>query len=112
MTHRRFLVCLLAILAGVPSAHAQDPPPPVAPDVTAPDAVQQARARATKLGQPLRVDGRLDEDIYEAVKPITDFIQTLPKNGEGPTERTEAWILYDSEYVYLSGRCWDSAPPS
>ena len=29
-----------------------------------------------------------------------------------PTERTDAWVLFDDDYLYISCRCWDSAPES
>jgi len=67
--------------------------------------------RAVKLDQPLHVDGILNEAIYESLPSISDFIQQVPKEGAPATERTEAWILFDAENLYVSGRCWDSAPP-
>ena len=67
--------------------------------------------RAFKLTQPMRVDGRLDEDIYERIAPLTSFVQTLPDEGDPITERTEAWVLYDENNIYVSCRCWESVPP-
>jgi hypothetical protein len=58
----------------------------------------------------LTVDGRLEEPVYTAVEPLTDFIQQEPRQGELATERTEAWILYDDSSVYVAARCWDSQP--
>ena len=75
------------------------------------DAEGHATVRAVRLSSPLRVDGKLDDEIYQTVPPITDFIQTLPKNNSEPTERTEAWVMFDGEYIYAAARCWDSAPP-
>jgi hypothetical protein len=75
------------------------------------DAEGNATVRAVRLAAPLHIDGRLDEDVYHTVPPITDFIQTLPRNNSEPTERTEAWVMFDGEYIYAAARCWDSAPP-
>ena len=75
------------------------------------DADGNATVRAVRLAAPLHIDGRLDEDVYHTVPPITDFIQTLPRNNGEPTERTEAWVMFDGEYIYAAARCWDSAPP-
>ena len=88
-----------------------DPPAPVAPDVIVRGDNGRVVVRATKLAAPLAIDGVLDEPIYRELKPISDFIQTVPNEGELATERTEAWITYDENYIYLSCRCWDSAPP-
>src|SRR6185369_11890378 len=53
----------------------------------------------------------LDEEIYQTVAPITGFMQMVPKEGAPSTERTEAWVTFDDSRIYISGRCWDSAPP-
>jgi hypothetical protein len=67
--------------------------------------------RAVRLSTPLRVDGKLDEEVYQTVTPVSDFIQTLPDEGKPATERTEAWVMFDDNYIYVSGKCYDSAPP-
>ncbi len=64
-----------------------------------------------RLAERLRVDGRLDEAVYQRVPAITDFIQNVPVEGAVSTERTEAWILYDDTSIYVVGRIWDTAPP-
>ncbi len=109
LAHACLLSC--ALIAAARPLAAQDPPAPVAPEVITRDAAKHATVRAIHLREPLRVDGRLDEEIYKTEKPITDFIQTLPQNGAEPTERTEAWVMFDAENIYVSARCWDSAPP-
>jgi hypothetical protein len=100
----------LALTIGTP-ALAQPPLAPPDRPVMTRDAEGHATVRAVRLSQPLRIDGRLDDEIYQAIPPITDFIQTLPKNNSEPTERTEAWVMFDGEYLYAAARCWDSAPP-
>jgi hypothetical protein len=66
--------------------------------------------RAVRLDTPLRLDGRLDEGIYAQIEPITDFIQQEPREGTPATEKTDAWILFDDEQLYIAARCWDSHP--
>ena len=41
---------------------------------------------------------------------MSDFIQAEPQEGAPATERTEAWVTFDREYVYISFRCWESRP--
>ena len=72
----------------------------------------RATVRAIRLTTGLRVDGRLDEPVYREVAPVSDFIQQLPDEGAPATERTDAWVMFDDENFYVSGRCWDSAPQS
>ena len=94
-----------------PNVSIDDPPPPVPPAVVSRDG-GRATVRAIRLATGLRVDGRLDEPVYTAVAPVSDFIQQLPDEGAPATERTDAWVMFDDENFYVAGRCWDSAPPS
>ena len=87
-------------------------PPPVAPETIARDAAGRATVRAVRLTEALRLDGTLDERIYETVPSFGGFIQQAPNEGEPATERTEAWVFYDDGNVYVSARLWDSAPES
>ena len=86
------------------------PPSPVAPAVVSRDEAGHATVRAIRLDQPLHVDGVLNEAVYESPS-ISDFIQQVPKEGAPATERTESWVMFDREYIYVAARCWDSAPP-
>ena len=88
----------------------QGPPPPVFPEVIRRDAAGRATVRAVELARPLAVDGRLDEAVYAAVAPFSGFIQQLPDEGEPASERTEAWVFYDDEHVYVAARLWESVP--
>jgi len=69
----------------------------------------QVTVRAVRVSAPLRLDGILDERFYEEVAGVSDFIQVEPDGGAGATERTETWIGYDADHVYVSFRAWDSA---
>ena len=71
----------------------------------------RATVRAIRLTEPLYLDGVLDEAVYEANLPVDGFMQTIPQEGQPVSERTEAWVMYDDENIYLVCRCWDSAPP-
>jgi hypothetical protein len=66
--------------------------------------------RAVRLAQPLRIDGRLDEALYRAVAPISDFVQIEPEDGRPATERTELWVAFDANNVYVTFRCFESEP--
>jgi hypothetical protein len=105
------LAVLLVASAGAAAVRAQEPAPPTPPDVISRDGARHATIRAIHLAAPLRLDGRLDEEVYQQVPAISDFIQTLPKENAEPTERTEAWVMFDASYIYVAARCWDSAPP-
>ena len=86
-------------------------PAPVAPESITRDERRRATVRAIKLTEPLRLDGRLDEEVYQTHAPFGGFIQVAPKYGAESTEKTDVWITYDENNIYVSARCWDSAPP-
>ena len=88
------------------------PPPPLPPDVIRRDEARRATIRAVEVDAPIRLDGQLDERVYFTVPAITGFIQQAPDEGAPATEKTEAWILFDGDNIYVAGRIWDSAPPS
>ena len=41
---------------------------------------------------------------------ITDFFQQEPVEGDGATEKTEVWMLFDDDTFYVTFRCWESQP--
>ena len=88
------------------------PPAPVAPAVMNRDAEGRTTVRAIRLATGIRLDGVLDEAVYGAVPPITDFLQHVPVEGAPATERTEVWIMFDETNVYVGARVHDSAPES
>jgi hypothetical protein len=65
-----------------------------------------------RLTEPLAFDGALDDPVYQEVPAVTGLIQVEPVAGVPASERTEAWIFFDDDHVYISARCWDSAPES
>ena len=88
------------------------PPVPVPPAVITRDTAGRATVRAIRLTAPLRLDGTLDEGVYDDVPALSDFIQAVPNEGAPATEKTEVWVFFDDDNVYVSARCWDSAPES
>jgi hypothetical protein len=67
-----------------------------------------AEVRAVRLTTPLRVDGRLDDEIYASLPPINGFVQVLPVEGVPATEDTDVWIFFDDENLYIAAFCHDS----
>ncbi len=86
------------------------PPSPIAPDVIRRDDRGHATVRASRIDRPLQLDGRLDEDVYQAVLPFGSFIQQLPREGEPASEETLVWVFFDEGNLYIAARCLDSRP--
>ncbi len=98
---------LLILLA--PSAFAQTAPAIGAAQRPAAPA-ERPTLRAVALTQPLQIDGRLDEELYRTVQPTTGFVQVEPRPGQPASERTELWVAYDADNVYIAFRNWESNP--
>jgi hypothetical protein len=96
----------LVVVLGVRSAGAQ----PAIDALVSRAAPDDVTVRAVRLDAALALDGRLDDAVYGRVAPITDFIQQEPQEGRPATEKTEAWILFDDDNLYIAARCWDSHP--
>lgn len=84
-------------------------PPPVAPEVISRDEAGRTTVRASRIDGPLAVDGRLDDEVYRRVRSFGDFVQQEPVEGAPATQRTEVWLLFDDEHLYVSARCWQDA---
>ena len=117
---RTFSLLLAVGIAGVVDASqfesqtlpplVEGPPPPVAPEVIMRDEQGRATARAVRVDDPLNIDGELNESIYTRVTAMSDFIQNDPDEGALATERTEVWILFDDDHIYVVARCWETRP--
>jgi hypothetical protein len=67
-------------------------------------------AQATAIEHPPKLDGTLDDPLWQSAIPITDLRQREPYEGEPPTEKTEVRILYTRHAVYFGIHCYDSQP--
>jgi len=57
-----------------------------------------------------KLDGTLNDPLWLDAKPITDFRQREPHEGETATEKTEVRIVYTRHAVYFGIHCYDSEP--
>ena len=57
--------------------------------------------RPPVLDVPPAIDGRLDDEVWGDAAHITEFVQISPLDGAPGTERTEVFIAYDNNNIYL-----------
>jgi hypothetical protein len=67
-------------------------------------------AEANQVDRVPKLDGTLDDPLWQTAKPITEFRQREPSEGDAPTEKTEVRILYTRHSVYFGTHCYDSEP--
>ena len=72
------VVALVAVFASAAGAQtgpeASGPAGPMAPDTVMHDERGRATIRAVRITEPLRLDGRLDEEVYQSTRPIDGFL--------------------------------------
>lgn len=69
----------------------------------------QKRVKAYKAGETIKVDGYLNEAVWQK-KGCDQFTQSDPLDGAEPTERTVVWVAFDQQAVYIAARLYDSQP--
>ena len=57
---------------------------------------------ATRAAEPPRIDGQLDDAVWQRATRLTKFVQVRPLDGAPATEETEVWVAYDSRNIYFA----------
>lgn len=55
-------------------------------------------------------DGMAPHGAATQLQRISDFTQVAPSDGKPPTQRTDAYLGYDSANFYMVFVCWDNVP--
>ncbi len=63
-------------------------------------------------GNAIKMDGFLDDAVWQKAPVATGFTQRSPIDGGVPTQRTEARIIYTDTEIYVGIMAYDSAPDS
>ena len=98
MSRRCLLVCLILAVAG----------PALARSRGQAAAAGRRIAMAVRVSQSPRLDGTLEDPLWQLATPITDFRQREPAEGEAASEHTSVRILYTRSAVYFGVECADS----
>ena len=78
-----------------------------------------AAARSTRSRKPFAsnappsrpsIDGELSEEIWVRAPLVDDFHQVTPVECDAPSERTEVYVLYDRDALYIGARLFDAEP--
>ena len=57
-----------------------------------------------------KIDGKLDDPVWQKAKPVSGFIQLVPDRGKPATDDTAFYIAYDPHHLYVAFRCYDASP--
>ena len=67
-------------------------------------------ATAGRVEQAPKMDGTLNDILWQQATPISNFLQHEPFEGQAPTEKTEVRVLYSKHEIYFGVMCFDSKP--
>ncbi len=63
--------------------------------------------KVPKLATIVTLDGKLDDEVWQAAAVFKDFIQTGPGDNIDPSKPTEVVMFYDEKNLYIGFKCWD-----
>ncbi len=66
---------------------------------------------AYRTSEPIILDGNLTEKVWEK-KPVSNFIQRDPDEGKPSTQKSDVWVSYDNENLYVGAMLFDNKPDS
>ena len=66
------------------------------------------RMSAHRISEEIKIDGVLDEPVWQNVEPIRQLYQIQPDQGDPATEQSEIRILYDDKKLYFGFIFFDS----
>ena len=87
------------------------PAPPEQPNGMTRDGNFKSTIRAIKLRAPLKFDGRLDDEVYAEFPGFGGMLQVSPQYNQPSTEKTEIWVMFDADNIYVAAKLYDNAPP-
>ncbi len=61
---------------------------------------------AIRSAAPIKLDGVLDEEIWQRAEPVTGFRRERPGDGGPAAERTEVRVVYDDNAIYVGARLY------
>ena len=66
---------------------------------------------AVRTNEPMSIDGRFLEAVWQR-EGFSDFTQREPDEGKPPTQKTELWVAYDDDALYIAALMHDTSPDS
>lgn len=68
--------------------------------------------KAIPVNEPIVIDGRLDEALWNKNPGYAHFTQRDPVEGSAPSQKTEVYVAYDSDNLYVAARMHDTSADS
>lgn len=91
------VLAVIAALAGASDSTLLKPP-------------ESVRIAIPKVSQRPMLDGRLDDATWAEAAKLTDFVEYEPHDLVRGREKSIAYVAYDSQYLFLAFRAFESHP--
>ena len=63
--------------------------------------LKNKKLSALRVDEPPIIDGVLDDEVWKRSKATSDFLQFFPYGLVAPSLPTDAYVLYDDDYLYI-----------
>jgi len=67
---------------------------------------------ATRIPNPPKMDGKLDDAVWANAPIAKDFVQNVPNPGKDASQKTEVRVLYDDYALYIGATMYDVSSDS
>ncbi|MBF9219951.1 DUF5916 domain-containing protein [Hymenobacter ruricola] len=104
----RFLLVFFWVLMGLGAARGQTPVAPTDAATPAP----KRQLQAVRISAPPKLDGVLDEAVWQAAPVASQFYELEPTPGRLEKYPTEVRVLYDDAAIYVGAVMHDVSPDS
>lgn len=74
--------------------------------------IERKELIATRIENPPKIDGTLDDEAWQNAKPANNFHQYMPHNDRSATFPTEVFLVYDDDAIYIGAKLSDPNPDS
>jgi len=71
---------------------------------------ESVRIAIPKVAERPVLDGKLDEKMWTEAAKLTDFVEFEPNDMVRGREKSIAYVAYDSQYLFLGFRAFESQP--
>ncbi len=71
------------------------------------NSIAEPTVKSTRVSHPPDIDGYVNETVWQTGGRITEFLQREPDVGAPATEKTEIYLCYDDDYLYIGCICYD-----
>ena len=72
-----------------------------------PNSGKDLEVTVPRLSTPPKIDGVLDEDVWNEAKRIGNFVEVQPGDNVRPAVETDVLLGYDSENLYIGFICYE-----